>query len=84
MGQVTASSLKESGDWTYAEDEARWHSPAEALECYELRDVGLRVKLGVIPSRLVVADANLGTVLYVWGVLSEGLYVFIKEQRLKH
>ncbi len=28
MGQVTADFLKEFGDWTYAEDEARWHSPA--------------------------------------------------------
>ena len=27
-GQVTAGSLKEIGDWTYAEDAARWHSPA--------------------------------------------------------
>lgn len=28
MWQVTAGSLKETGDWTYAEDAARWHSPA--------------------------------------------------------
>lgn len=27
-GQVTAGSLKEIGDWTYAEDAAGWHSPA--------------------------------------------------------
>lgn len=27
-GQVTAGSLKETGDWTYAGDAARWHSPA--------------------------------------------------------
>lgn len=27
MGQVTAGSLKETGDWTYAEDVARWQSP---------------------------------------------------------
>lgn len=32
MGQVTAGSLKETRDWTYAEDEARWHSPA-ILRC---------------------------------------------------
>lgn len=28
MGQVTASSLKEIGDWTYVEDVERGHSPA--------------------------------------------------------
>ncbi len=28
MGQVTAGSLKETGDHTYAEDVARGHSPA--------------------------------------------------------
>lgn len=89
MGQVTAGSLKETGDWTYADDAGRWHSPARILERYGLHDMALcvtqvRSQCREILSCLVVVNINPCTILYAWVLLSEGLYVFIKEHWIKH
>lgn len=78
MGQVKASSLKEIGDWAYAEDATRWHSPERLLKSYKLHDMTLcvtqvRSQCQEILSCPVVVSIN--SVLYAWGSPSEVLCI---------